>query len=94
MLHTKAYQKSVGINKKLITQDPFAARAQITHSAALSLSQAITNLGKVFTTEGGQVYIYSTVNGSSLDNTQVTVVGTAADVAYMDALSDTDNTDY
>ncbi len=55
---------------------------------------AITSLGKVFTTEGGQVYIYSTVDGSALDNTNVTVVGTAEDVAYMDAQTDADNTDY
>jgi hypothetical protein len=55
---------------------------------------AVTGLGKVFTAEGGQVYIYSTVNGSALDNTNVTVVGTASDVSYMDAPTDTDNTDY
>jgi hypothetical protein len=55
---------------------------------------AITNLGKVYTTEGGQVYIYSTADGSALDNTNVTVVGTAYDVAYMDAPTDADNTDY
>ena len=55
---------------------------------------AIIGLGKVYTTEGGQVYIYSTTDGSSLDNSNVTVVGTASDVAYMDAPSDDDNTDY
>jgi hypothetical protein len=55
---------------------------------------AITNLGKVFTAEGGQVYIYSTVDGSALDNSNVTVLGTAEDVAYMDAPTDADNTDY
>ncbi len=36
--------------------------------------------------EGGQVYIYSTVDGSSIDNQYVTVTGTAYDVAYMDGL--------
>jgi hypothetical protein len=55
---------------------------------------AVTSLGKVFTAEGGQVYIYSTVDGTALDNTNVTVVGTAEDVAYMDAQTDADNTDY
>ncbi len=55
---------------------------------------AITSLGKVYTAEGGQVYIYSTVDGSALDNTNVTVVGTASDVAYMDAPTDTNNTAY
>ena len=55
---------------------------------------AVLSLHKVYTAEGGQVYIYNTVDGSSLDNSQVTVVGTAYDVAYMDAPSDVDNTTY
>jgi hypothetical protein len=55
---------------------------------------AVITLHKVYTAEGGQVYIYSTVDGSSLDNSQVTVVGTAYDVAYMDAPTDDDNTIY
>jgi len=55
---------------------------------------AITGLHKIYTAEGGQVYIYSTVNGSSIDNQYVTVTGTAYDVAYMDADTDTDNTVY
>jgi hypothetical protein len=55
---------------------------------------AVTTLHKVYTAEGGQVYIYNTTNGASLDNSQVTVVGTAYDVAYMDAPSDDNNTTY
>jgi hypothetical protein len=55
---------------------------------------AITGLHKVYTAEGGQVYIYSTVDGSAKDNQYVTVTGTAYDVAYMDGLSDTNNTVY
>lgn len=55
---------------------------------------AVTSLHKIYTTEGGQVYIYSTKDGSALDNEFVTVTGTASDVAYMDALSDADNTVY
>jgi hypothetical protein len=55
---------------------------------------AIISLGKVYTTEGGQVYIYATTDGSALDNSNVTVVGTASDVAYMDAPTDEDNTYY
>jgi hypothetical protein len=41
---------------------------------------AVTGLHKVYTAEGGQVYIYSTVNGSAMDNQYVTVTGTAYDV--------------
>ena len=54
----------------------------------------MTGLHKVYTAEGGQVYIYNTVDGSSLDNSQVTVIGTAYDVAYMDSPSDANNTTY
>jgi hypothetical protein len=55
---------------------------------------AVTGLHKIYTAEGGQVYIYSTVDGSSIDNQYVTVTGTAYDVAYMDAITDGDNTVY
>ena len=55
---------------------------------------AVTSLHKVYTAEGGQVYIYNTTNGTTLDNSQVTVTGTASDVAYMDSTSDVDNTTY
>lgn len=55
---------------------------------------AVTGLNKVYTAEGGQVYIYNTTDGSARDNSNVTVTGTAADVAYMDAPSDADNTTY
>jgi hypothetical protein len=34
------------------------------------------------------------VDGSAINNDNVTVTGTAYDVAYMDATSDSDNTDY
>jgi hypothetical protein len=55
---------------------------------------AVTGLNKIYTTEGGQVYIYSTVDGTALDNQYVTVTGTAFDVAYMDATTDANNTIY
>lgn len=55
---------------------------------------AITGLHKVYTTEGGQIYIYKTTDMSQLDNTNVTLAGTAIDCAYMDATSDGNNTDY
>jgi hypothetical protein len=55
---------------------------------------AVTGLSKVYTAEGGQVYIYNTATGAAMDNSQVTVVGTAYDVAYMDAPSDDNNTTY
>jgi hypothetical protein len=55
---------------------------------------AVTGLEKVYTAEGGQVYIYNTLTGAGMDNSQVTVVGTAYDVAYMDGLSDDNNTTY
>jgi hypothetical protein len=55
---------------------------------------AVTGLNKIYTAEGGQIYIYSTVDGSAINNEYVMVTGTAYGVAYMDADSDTDNTVY
>jgi hypothetical protein len=55
---------------------------------------AVTGLNKIYTAVGGQVYIYSTVDGAAIDNQYVTVTGTAYDVAYMDATSDGNNTVY
>jgi hypothetical protein len=48
----------------------------------------VQNYNKVYTAYGGQVHIFSTVDGSEIDNEFVTVQGTALDVAYMDALTD------
>ena len=40
------------------------------------------------------MYIYSTKDGSSINNQYVTVTGTAYDVAYMDGHTDANNTVY
>jgi hypothetical protein len=49
---------------------------------------------KVYVAQGGQVYIFSTTDGSSINNQYVTVTGTAWDVAFMDATTDSNNTVY
>jgi hypothetical protein len=54
----------------------------------------VTGLHKVYSVQGGQVYINYTTTGSAIDNQYVTVTGTASDVAYMDAVSDSNNTVY
>lgn len=54
----------------------------------------VTGLHKIYVAQGGQVYIYSTTDGAEKNNQYVTVVGTASDVAYMDAITDGDNTVY
>ncbi len=54
----------------------------------------VEGLHKVYVAQGGQVYIYSTKDGSSINNQYVEVTGTASDVAYMDAKSDANNTVY
>ena len=51
----------------------------------------VQGFNKVYTAYGGQVHIFSTVDGSEIDNKNVTVQGTALDVAYMDAITDADN---
>lgn len=55
---------------------------------------AVTGLHKIYSVQGGQVYIESTKDGTAIDNQFVTVTGTAYDVAYMDAVTDTNNTVY
>jgi hypothetical protein len=40
------------------------------------------------------VYIYATSNGAAISNQYVSVTGTAYDVAYMDAVTDGNNTVY
>jgi len=55
---------------------------------------AVSGLHKIYAAEGGQVYIYNTKDGSSIDNQYVTVTGVAYDVAYMDAVTDANNTVY
>ena len=45
----------------------------------------VESLHKVYTAYGGQVHVFSTVDGSEINNINVTVQGTALDVAYMDA---------
>jgi hypothetical protein len=55
---------------------------------------AVTGLHKVYVAQGGQVYIYHTVDGASINNQYVTVTGTASDVAFMDAHTDGNNTVY
>jgi hypothetical protein len=51
----------------------------------------VQNFNKVYTAYGGQVHLFNTVDGSERDNSQVTVQGTALDVAYLDALTNSAN---
>ncbi len=46
---------------------------------------------KVYTAYGGQVHVFSTTDGSEINNSLVTVQGTALDVAYLDALTNNAN---
>lgn len=46
---------------------------------------------KVYTAYGGQVHAFHTTDGSEINNQFITVQGTALDVAYLDAIADTDN---
>jgi hypothetical protein len=55
---------------------------------------AVTTLHKLYAAQGGQVYIFSTKDGTAYNNQYVTVTGTAYDLAYMDAPSDAANTVY
>jgi hypothetical protein len=51
----------------------------------------VQGFNKIYTAYGGQVHIFSTVDGSEIDNEFVTVQGSALDVAYLDAVTNADN---
>ena len=51
----------------------------------------VQGFNKVYTAYGGQVHAFNTVDGSEIDNKNITVQGTALDVAYLDAVTDADN---
>jgi hypothetical protein len=51
----------------------------------------VQNLHKMYTAYGGQVHAFSTSDLSEINNQFITVQGTALDVAYMDAITDTDD---
>jgi hypothetical protein len=51
----------------------------------------VEGYNKIYTAYGGQVHIFSTVDGSETNNQLVTVQGTVLDVAYMDASTDDAN---
>ena len=46
---------------------------------------------KVYTAYGGQVHVFNTADGSEINNSLVTVQGTALDVAYLDAQTNAAN---
>jgi len=47
----------------------------------------VQNYDKVYTAYGGQIHLFSTIDGSEINNYYVTIQGTVLDVAYMDAES-------
>lgn len=51
----------------------------------------VQNYNKVYTAYGGQIHAFNTVDGSEINNSQITVQGTALDVAFMDALTNSAN---
>ena len=54
----------------------------------------VEGLHKIYAVQGGQVYIFTTTDGTAINNQYVTVTGTAWDVAYMDSITDANNTVY
>ncbi len=51
----------------------------------------VQNLHKIYTAYGGQVHAFNTADGSEIDNFLITVQGTALDVAYIDAITNSSN---
>jgi hypothetical protein len=51
----------------------------------------IQGFHKVYTAYGGQIHAFNTADGSEINNVNIIIQGTALDVAYMDALTNTAN---
>ncbi len=51
----------------------------------------VQNFHKIYTAYGGQVHAFNTVDGSEINNSQITIQGTALDVAFLDALTNSAN---
>jgi hypothetical protein len=51
----------------------------------------IQNQHKMYTAYGGQIHAFNTADGSEIDNSRITIQGTALDVAYMDAITNAAN---
>ncbi|WP_263370745.1 hypothetical protein [Granulicella cerasi] len=51
----------------------------------------VQNYNKVYTAYGGQIHAFKTSDNSEIDNYYLTIQGTALDVAYMDALTNSSN---
>jgi hypothetical protein len=51
----------------------------------------VQNYNKVYTAYGGQIHAFRTVDGSEIDNSNITIQGTALTVAYIDALTNAAN---
>ena len=51
----------------------------------------VQTLHKVYTAYGGQIHAYNTADGSEINNQYITVQGTALDVAYIDAITNSAN---
>lgn len=51
----------------------------------------VENLSKVYTAYGGQIHAFNTADGSEINNSNITVQGTANDVAYIDASTNVAN---
>lgn len=51
----------------------------------------VQNFHKVYTAYGGQIHAFNTVDGSEINNTNITVQGVVLDVAYIDALTNSAN---
>lgn len=51
----------------------------------------VQNLHKMYTAYGGQIHAFNTADGSEINNEFITVQGTALDVAYMDAITNSAN---
>ena len=90
--HTAAVVPAIAINANGVPSVPYVnENNDLLYYGSLTGLCWVQNIHKVYTAYGGQVHAFNTVDGSEINNTNITVQGTALDVAYMDALTNSAN---
>ena len=90
--HTAAIVPSIAVGANGVPTLPYPNQDNnLLYYGSLTGLCWVQNYHKVYTAYGGQVHLFNTADGSEINNANVIVQGTALDVAYMDALTNSAN---
>ncbi len=90
--HTAAIVPALATNANGVLSVPYPNQNNnLVYYGSLTGICWVQNLHKVYTAYGGQVHAFNTADGSEINNVNITIQGTALDVTYMDALTNSAN---